>query len=159
MFDKLDETIVREAGWLLPLDVIILSSVPLAMPSDVWEDLVLAILSVNNYSLEKAYSAVDSLRGEGVFDPKKLARWTLEEIALRLRRGGYDRGEYLTKLLANRLMSLAVFVDRVGIEEAERILTTYGKTEIGQFLQPVSGIGPQVLVNFSVLRQGSHGPR
>jgi hypothetical protein len=126
------------------------------MSSDVWEDLVLAILSVNRYSLEKAYSAVDSLRREGLFDPKKLAKWTLEEIAVRLRRGGYDRGEYLTKLLANRLMSLGVFVDRVGIEESERVLTTSAKTEIAQFLQPVNGVGPQVLLNFSVLRHGSH---
>src|SRR5437588_12378095 len=122
------------------------------MSSDVWEDLILAILSVNRYSLEKTYSAVDSLRREALFDPKKLAGWTLEDIAIRLRRGGYDRGDYLTKLLANRLMSLGVFVERVGIEKSERILTTYGKTEIGQFLQPVNGVGPPVPINFSVLR-------
>lgn len=126
------------------------------MSSEVWEDLILAMLSVNRYSLEKAYSAVDSLRREELFDPEKLAKWTLEEVEIRLRRGGYDRGEYLTKLLANRLMSLGVFAERAGIEQSERILTTSGKNEVGKFLQPVNGIGPQVLENFLVLRPNSY---
>ena len=126
------------------------------MSGDVWEDLILAILSVNNYSLEKSYAAMGSLRREGLFDPKKLAAWSIDDITIRLRRGGYDRGEYLTKLMANRLMSLGVFVERAGIEKSERVLTKSNKTEIGQFLQPVKGVGPQVLTNFSLLRQGSY---
>jgi len=126
--------------------------------SGVWEDLILAILSVNRYSLEKTYSAVGGFRSEGLFDPKKLAEQTLEEITVRLRRGGYDRGEYLTKLLAMRLMSLAAFVDRIGVEESERILTSPDKRKIEEFLQPVKGIGPQVLNNFFALRQGAQQP-
>jgi hypothetical protein len=122
------------------------------MKPDVWQDLVVSILSVNNYSLEKTYSSVDSLTREGLFDPEKLAGWTLDEIAVRLRRGGYDRGKYLNKLLAIRLMSLAKFVEGVGIEEAERFLTQSDKSAIQKFLQPVEGVGPKVLRTFSMLR-------
>ena len=125
------------------------------MSSDLWQDLVVSILSVNNYSLEKTYSSVDSLSKEGVFDPKKLAGWTQDEIAIRLRRGGYDRGEYLNKLLAGRLLSLGRFVHSIGIEESERALASTDKSGVGKFLQPVSGIGPQVLRSFSMLRQPS----
>ncbi|HKI24732.1 MAG TPA: hypothetical protein VKA07_00320 [Candidatus Sulfotelmatobacter sp.] len=128
------------------------------MSSVVWEDLILAILSVNRYSLEKAYSAVDGFRSEELFDLKKLAEQTVEEITVRLRRGGYDREEYLTKLFALRLMSLAAFVKRIGVEESERILTSPDKRKIEEFLQPVKGIGPQVLNNFFTLRQGAHQP-
>jgi hypothetical protein len=123
------------------------------MSSDVWQDLVVSILSVNNYSLEKTYSRVDSLRREGLFDPTKLAGWTQDEIAVRLRRGGYDRGEYLNKLLASRLLSLGRFVHSLGIEESERTLTNADKLTVGSFLQPVTGIGSQVLKSFSILRQ------
>ena len=126
------------------------------MSSGVWQDLIVAILSVNRYSLEKTYSAVDAFRSEGLFDPKKLAERTLEEITVRLRRGGYDRGEYLTKLFAIRLMSLAAFVDRIGVEESERILTSPDKRKIEEFLLLVNVIGPQVLNNFFLLRQGAH---
>lgn len=56
-----------------------------------WEDLIVAILSVNNYSLEKTYSAIETLRGEGLFHPENLVRWTSKEIGTRLRRGGYNR--------------------------------------------------------------------
>jgi hypothetical protein len=128
------------------------------MSIGVWEDLILAILSVNRYSLEKTYSAVDGLRSEGVFDPKKLVERTLEEITVHLRRGGYDRGEFLTKLFAMRLMSLAAFVERIGVEESEKILTSPDKRKIVEFLQPVNGIGSQVLNNFFALRQGTQQP-
>jgi len=124
------------------------------MPADVWEDLVLSILSVNGYSLEKTYSVADQLRKERLFDPEKLGLWTPQEIAIRLRRGGYDRGEFLTTLLAIRLAALGVFVERVGEEEAEQILMNGNTTEIREFLQPVKGVGPHVLGNFAVLRQG-----
>jgi endonuclease III-like uncharacterized protein len=124
------------------------------MDSHVWEDLILAILSVNRYSLEKTYSTLESLRREGLFDPQQLARWKVEEITTRLRRGGYDRGEFLTKLLAERLMSLGVFVEQVGVEESQRLLTNSDETKIRDFLKSVKGVGPQVLSTFSMLRQG-----
>ena len=127
----------------------------LGMRDDLWEDLVLAILSVNRYSLEKTYSHVESLRREGLFDPNTLAKKSVEDIATRLRRGGYDRGEFLNALLATRLVSLGMFIERVGTEEAEHILAKGNTTQISKFLGPVKGIGPQVLANFETLRHGS----
>jgi hypothetical protein len=123
------------------------------MASDVWEDLIVSILSVNRYSLEKTYSSVDSLRREGVLDPERLAGWTVQEIATRLRNGGYSRGEFLNKLLAGRLLSLGKFVEHLGFAESEETLMKSDKSELSEFLQPVNGVGPQVLINFSLLRK------
>src|SRR2546421_12171822 len=97
---------------------------------DPWEDLIVSILSVNNYSLEKTYSTVETLRREGLFDPKNLMRWTIKEIEIRLRRGGYDRGDYLSTLFALRIASLGKFVASDGIQECERILRKGDATEI-----------------------------
>jgi hypothetical protein len=117
-----------------------------------WEDLVLAILSVNQYSLEKTYLAVETLRREGLFKPQNLAQWTSKEIGARLRNGGYDRGGFMTWLFADRLESLGKFVDSVGVEACEKVLLRGEANEVKRFLQPVNGIGPKVLANFFVLR-------
>ena len=119
-----------------------------------WEDLILAILSVNNYSLEKTYSAVQTLHREGLFSPENLVRWTFKEIETRLRRGGYNRGDYMTALFAKRIASLGKFVGSVGVKECERILRKSDAAEVRQFLSPVTGIGPRVLENYFLLRKG-----
>jgi hypothetical protein len=118
---------------------------------DVWEDLVLAILSVNQYSVEKTYLSLNTLRREGLFDPKNLMRWSPQEIGTRLKLGGYDRGEFMTSLFANRLASLGKFVEAAGIEKCQRALQS-DKSNVERFLEPVKGIGPRVLANFFMLR-------
>ena len=123
-----------------------------------WEDLTLAILSVNRYPLEKTYAAIETLRREGLFCPRNLMQWTSEEIGIRLRRGGYDRSKFMINLFANRLASLGLFIKSTGVEECERILRKGEATELRQFLQPVKGIGPFVLTNFSLLRKASSEP-
>jgi len=119
---------------------------------NLWEDLVLAILSVCQYSLEKTYLAVETLRREGLFDPQNLMRWTPEEIGTRLRLGGYDRGDFMTSLFASRLASLGKLVKSRGVEECQTVLQRGKTNEIKHFLLPVKGIGPRVLVNFFALR-------
>jgi hypothetical protein len=122
------------------------------MVSDVWEALILAILSVNSYSVEKTRAIAKSLRREGLFDPGKIADWNLNEIAARLHRAGYSRGSYLDTLLAARLLSLGDFVKQTGLDTAEVVLTSDRKAEIATFLRPVRGVGPQVIDTFVFLR-------
>jgi hypothetical protein len=118
-----------------------------------WEDLVLSVLSVNNYPLEKTHLAVERLRREGVFDMQNLVRWNWVEMVGHLKLGGYDRGDFMTGLFADRLLSLGTFVKSVGVTECERVLREGDDNEVKEFLQPVSGIGPKVLVNFLLLRK------
>lgn len=52
------------------------------LPSDdPWEDLVVSMLSVNNYSIEHTYRFLEGLRQQGLFDPKKLAALDDSEAA------------------------------------------------------------------------------
>jgi hypothetical protein len=116
-----------------------------------WEDLVLSILSVNNYSIEKAYTIADALRVQGLFDPQQLARWDAGEIAKRLNFGGYVRGTYMTGLLTSRLAALGEAIRQHGLEKCSRIITGKDKQEIEALLLPVKGIGPKVLSTFYLL--------
>ena len=117
-----------------------------------WEDLVVAVLAVNRYSLEKTYSRVEEMRREGLFEPENLMRWTPNEIVLRLKSARYDRGQFMTYLFAVRLSSLGQYLESVGIDYCQEVLMNRGAHEIKNFLLPVRGIGPRVLANFFLLR-------
>ena len=65
-----------------------------------WEDLVVSLLSVNNRSVESTYAHISSLRKQGLFELKNLARWDHDTISKRLQAGGYDRGSFMTDLFA-----------------------------------------------------------
>lgn len=116
------------------------------------EDLVVSILSVNNYPLEKTYLAIERLRQQGVFDPQNLMGWTWVEMVRHLRLGGYYRGDFMTGLFADRLMSLGTLIKSVGVTQCEEILREGNDNEIREFLRPVNGVGAKVLANFFLLR-------
>ncbi len=117
-----------------------------------WEDLIVSILSVNQYSIVKAYSHIEGLRREGIVDPEKLKSWTSEEIATRLIRAGFDRGFFMTELFGHRLASLGLLVTSEGVECCERILSGTDFRPIRALLMPVNGVGPKVLKNFYLMR-------
>jgi hypothetical protein len=117
-----------------------------------WEDLVISILSVNQYSLEKTYENAPLLRESGLFSPENLSKWDVEEIVVRLKNSGCDRGSFMTNLFAIRLAYLGAAVDSKGTQESRRILLSKEPEAIRSFLLPIKGIGPKVLRNFFLLR-------
>jgi hypothetical protein len=112
-----------------------------------WEDLVVAIVSVNNRSLEKTYSRIEEMRREGLFEPDNVARWTAAEVELRLRRAGLDRGRFMTNLFAERLSSVGKYLKTVGIARCQEILARGRADAIRELLLPARGIGPKVLAS------------
>lgn len=117
-----------------------------------WEDLVLSILSVNKYSLERTYSCLEGLRAEGLFDPGNLMRWSTSQIEARLRNASYDRGPFMTNLFAQRLRNLGATVNLKGIDTCTEIISGKNTTAIEALLLPVNGIGQQVMANLCALR-------
>lgn len=115
-----------------------------------WPDLVMAMLSVNNYPLTKVSALFDALEANGLFDPRNLACWNREKIARTLAGAGYDRGAVMTALFTDRLSSLGKLAEELAANE--HILTQGTKMEIGELLRCVKGIGPKVLKNFFLLR-------
>ena len=120
---------------------------------DPWEDLIISILAVNQYSLEKTYPILDRLRKSGLTSPHNLAAWNPDEIATRLKDSGCNRGVFMTGLFALRLCSLGVAAKGRGIEQFTRILLDKDFAEIGRLLTPINGIGPKVLRNYRLLQR------
>lgn len=117
----------------------------------VWKDLVISMLAVNNYTLEKvdAYSA--ELEAQGLLEPQNLAKFSHEEIFTRLDKAKYKRGN-MNDIFTQRLLSLGEFVQARGLIECEKILLNASKEKISEFLKQVKGVGPKVLENFFELR-------
>lgn len=117
-----------------------------------WADLVIALLSVNNYPLEKTFDLFKGLAEAGLFEPARLAAWDLAEISRRMGQAGYDRGPAMTQIFAERLSGLGHFLSAHGLLECEEVLGTGSRAEITALLTPAKGIGPRVLQNFFLLR-------
>jgi hypothetical protein len=117
-----------------------------------WDDLVVSILSVNQYSLEKTYPTLPFLREAGLLSPESLGSQTLEQIVVLLKAANCDRGPFMTTLFAVRLASLGSAVSSRGIVECTRILLSNDPDAIRTLLLPIKGIGPKVLQNFFMLR-------
>lgn len=117
-----------------------------------WDDLVISILSVNQYSLERTYDLLQGLQRQKITDPLSLALWEPQEIESKLKAGGCDRGAFTTKLFAERLSALGRFVRTKGIDECDKIVGSRDARAIENLLMPIKGIGPVVLRNFFSLR-------
>src|SRR5262245_22347282 len=73
---------------------------------DVVEDLVIALLAVNQWSLEKAFAIRGTLAQQGLLDLDSLAIRDENTIAQQLDAAGHNRGD-LNRLMARRLRALA----------------------------------------------------
>jgi hypothetical protein len=124
-----------------------------ALANNPWEDLVISILSVNQYSLEHTYRSVDGLRNKGMFDPRFLMKWDQTEIFEQLKSAGCDRGKFMTNLFALRLANLGALVRSKGLEYCNNVISGRDTRAIEELLLPVNGVGPKTIANFYVLRE------
>lgn len=127
-------------------------------PDSPWEDLVVSILSVNQYSVEKTYAVLPLLRQAGLLCPHNLGSLQLEEIISRLEGAGCNRGPFMTKLFAIRLASLGLALELQGVEKCQNILLSAEPSLIRALLLPINGIGPKVVNNFFMLRDINDDP-
>ena len=119
-------------------------------------DLVCSLLAVNLWTVEKTFSLNRALDRESLFDMDTARRMSRQEVFDRLLRAGYSRGDYVTGLLADRLLNVA---NALAGEGLSRLCTLIAKGEIGEmdtWLLSIKGVGPQVLKNFKML-QGLDG--
>lgn len=117
-----------------------------------WADLVMAMLAVNSYPLERAFSLLEPLAQAGLTDPETLHASSEAEIAVKLCAAGYDRGPYMTGLFSRRLSALGRVAAKHGFDELSRVLMGTDAGAIKDALMPIHGVGPRVLHNFLLLR-------
>jgi hypothetical protein len=119
---------------------------------DPWEDLVVSLLSVNQYSLERTYRSIEGLREQGLSNPTNLKQWGRGDFVARMKAAGCDRGAFMTDLFALRLANLGALIQNRGLDSCTKVISGRDTHAIEELLLPVSGIGPKVIANFCLLR-------
>ncbi|MFC1609534.1 hypothetical protein ACFL6C_01120 [Myxococcota bacterium] len=113
------------------------------------ENLVCAMLAVNNWPLEQAYALRENLEKEGLTDLARLRRMQHQEVFAALRRAGYTKADFVTGLLVERLQDMAEKL-RGKLDEVDGLLKT-DPDRAETFLASIKGVGPVVIRNFLML--------
>lgn len=116
---------------------------------NVWANLVIAMLSVNQYPVEKTWTIFDQLKANGLFDPLNFGKWNYVELYNRLNDSNYNRGKMMP-IFIERLLSLSNLLGDV--KKNENILATGTKDEVSELLKKVKGVGPVVINTFFLIR-------
>ena len=114
-----------------------------------WANIVIAMLSLNSYPLERTWKLFDKLSENGFFDPRNIASWSYDELCQRLIASGYDRGG-MNDIFAERLWSIRNLADNVS--GYEKIIANGTEAEVTKVLSKIKGVGPVVLKNYLLLR-------
>jgi hypothetical protein len=77
------------------------------MTDSIAENLLIALLAVNNWSLERVFDLRGPLRDVGLLDFDSVTALSEDDVAGRLAAAGYARGDYMNKLMAIRILSMA----------------------------------------------------
>lgn len=125
------------------------------MQREAIEDLVIAVLAVNRWSLEKVFSIRDGLDKQGLFDFDSLAQVDPGAIAKKLEAAGYKRGDYMTLMMASRLKGIAEQMGPAKRGEMMAFLEQGDRRELETLLLGLTGVGPSVFEQFLCLREPS----
>ena len=112
------------------------------MKNELLEEVVVALLAVNNYPLDKAWKLLPALREAGLTKPESVPS-DAGEATVKLAAAGYDRG-LLTSMFAERIQGLMQAAQSGDLDGLEGLVREGKKAEAAAVLCKVKGIGPRV---------------
>ena len=119
--------------------------------SDVWEDLVFAMLAVSGFSIDKVLALREPFEKAGLLDPRNLAVWDEARLTRVMNASGYARG-MLTGMYAERIARAMRSLTGERFSENEEVLRSGTNDRIQKLLLAQYGIGLKVLENYLILR-------
>jgi hypothetical protein len=114
------------------------------MADSIVENLLVALLAVNNWSLERVYDMRGRLRDVGLLDCATVSTLPEDEVAGRLAAAGYARGEYMNKLMAVRVLSMASVLSSDEVVRLSKALQDGRQDSMDAALDRIKGVGPSV---------------
>ena len=112
------------------------------------EHILVSILSVNGWTADRVFPLTERFRAVGLLDFAAISGVSIEDIAERLARAGYARGEYMILLLAARVLSLATALTSAELNRLKQCLVEGRTTDVSGTLRGIKGVGPVVLETF-----------
>jgi hypothetical protein len=105
--------------------------------------IVAAMLTVNQYPVERAVALVPSLRNASLLDPAAVNPMTWEHLVLALRTAGYDRGGFVP-IVAARLAELMLAAERGDLTAVQDAVDAKDSAAFCTRLSSIKGFGPKV---------------
>jgi hypothetical protein len=112
------------------------------------ENILIAILAVNGWTADRVFPMVERFRTVGLLDFVAISGLSVEDIAERLARAGYARGEFLNELLATRVLSMATVLTPNEVSRLKQCLAEGRTADVSVTLRGINGVGPVVLETF-----------
>ena len=109
------------------------------------ESVIVGLLAVNQYRLDKAWALLPGLRTQGMASPDTTPE-DEGEATVRLADAGYDRG-LLTAMFAGRVQNLMAAVRDESLAGFGELVESGRKAEAIKLLCTVKGIGPRAAEN------------
>lgn len=121
------------------------------MTDSIAENLLIALLAVNNWSLERVFDLRGPLRDVGLLDFETVATLSEAAVAGRLAAAGHTRGEYMNKLMAVRILSMASVLSSDELTRLSEHLRQGRRDAVDATLNRIKGVGPSVRRSFWAL--------
>lgn len=119
-----------------------LATLPVMPPDDAAiANLVSALLAVNFYPVDRAYSLMPAFRERGLLDPAKVAAIPHAELIAAMTGAGYARGGYVP-IISFRLYSLMEAVSSGALDSLVSLAAAGKKGDFVSTLSGVPGFGP-----------------
>jgi endonuclease III-like uncharacterized protein len=115
-------------------------------------DLIVALLTVNQWTVGQAAALLSSLRSNGLLDLSSIHRLSQDDIATRLAASGYQRGGFMCRLMADRIRCVAEALRAGTLETLLKCEQSDDRDGMTRCLLPLKGVGPQVVAVFLALR-------
>lgn len=104
-------------------------------------NLVSALLAVNFYPVERAYSLMPAFRVRGLLDPATVAAMPHEGLIAAMKAAGYNRGGFVP-ILSYRVCSLMEAIASGSLDGLVALADKGRKDEFVAMLSAVPGFGP-----------------
>lgn len=115
----------------------------MSLTAESLEAILVAMLAVNSYGLEKAYALLPQLREAGLTDPENVANSDVGDVMVRMYESGYQRG-LLGEMFAERVKHLMTLASQGELDSLEDFLESNQREQVVELLCQIKGVGPKV---------------
>ena len=99
------------------------------------ENILVSILAVNGWTADRVFPLTERFRAVGLLEFAAISELSIEDIAERLARAGYARGEYMNLLLATRVLSMATALSAIELNRLKQCLVEGRTTDVSDTLE------------------------
>lgn len=118
------------------------------------DDLIVALLSINKYTVTMTWNLLPRFRDAGLTNPRRVAEMDEGTLLQELKRAGYDRGK-ITDIIAPRLRNLMVCIRSGDLDTLPTMVGRDDEESVKAKLREINGVGPLVAATAWLLLSSS----